>query len=116
MQAVWQDDVVTDMPARLIDDQNDPFGRPGSKRGSKFGQYGAPDIRRDRGQQQPKRVPALRADKAIQIRPAAGTAIRDSYVLTRGIILSSCPGNVASGRVGIIRGLVKYRAWQRIQN
>ena len=69
MYSVWHLDLVADMPASLINDQDDPFGGAGSDRCSEFGQHRTPEVGRHRREQQPEGLAACGADKPIQICP-----------------------------------------------
>lgn len=69
MYAIRYDHLRTAMPACLIDHQYDTFSRSCTNSSGQFSQCCAPNGGADGRQQEPKGLPRVWADKAIQIRP-----------------------------------------------
>src|SRR5689334_7036058 len=73
---------IAAMPAGLIDDQDDAFGRSHVECGCKFAHGCAPDGGSDSGQQQPKGLASLRTDKAIQVGPFVAMLHDDDWAVS----------------------------------
>ena len=124
MQPVWQLDLVADMPAGLINDQNDPFARTGANRGSEFGQHCVPKRDCHARQQQPEGVAGRRTDKPVEVCPCI--AVLDNHDRALPFLAPDPPNDRFEadamliltphfdGRVGVLGLDLGYAVWESL--
>jgi hypothetical protein len=81
MQPFWNDNLITNMPAGLIEDQDDLFVWPCTYCLREFPQRHSTGDHRDHRQQQPEGLTTRWTDKAVQIQPFVAMLDSDDRTL-----------------------------------